>query len=56
MILPFQKTFNSLNSLTSFNDPNKDDINEEFYHYYDNEENNTEEDVVYNLYGRCKSI
>ena len=52
MIRPFQKKFNSLNSLASFNDPMKDDINEDFYNYYDNEEKHTEEDVVYNLYGR----
>ena len=56
MIRPFQKQFNSLNSLPSFNDPHKDNINLEFYDYYDNEENNTEEDVVYSLYGRLNSI
>ena len=56
MILPFRKKTNTLNSLPAYNDrkiyPNKDDIQDEWYHYYDNDEDSRDADVVYNLYGK----
>ena len=56
MILPFRKKTNSLSTLPAYNDrktnPKEDDIHDEWYHYYDNNEDSREADVVYNLYGK----